>query len=81
MHKKGGLKPLWGDEFKIKIDSKSDKLVVRVWDKSTFTNGNSCVGFQVVNIRSLIDEASGEVSEAIKILYDNKDAGTINIKT
>lgn len=67
---KGGVKPIWGDYFKLRIDSKSDNLVVRVWDKNTFTNGNSFVGLCVMSVRALIDEVSGEIKSSIKILHD-----------
>jgi hypothetical protein len=73
---------VWGDEFKLKIDSKSDTIIVRVWDKNRLTNGCSFIGMTLVNVRSLIDELSGELkSETIPIMFNQKNAGSIKVKT
>lgn len=73
---------MWGDEFKLKIDSKSDTIIVRVWDKNKISNGNSFVGMALVNVKSLMDELSGELkSETIPILFNQTNAGSIKVKT
>jgi Ca2+-dependent lipid-binding protein len=75
--KSGGKTPKFGDEFVLEIEDPTEELVLRVWDQDMTTS--DAVGFTKIKMSSLIINCG--VEDTFTIMYDNKPAGEISIKT
>lgn len=75
--KGGGKNPKFGDEFVLEVEDPTEELVLRVWDQDLTTS--DAVGFTKIKMSSLIINLG--VEDTFTIMYDNKPAGEISIKT
>ena len=77
VHDGGGKEPQWKDEFTLEIDSAADELVLRCWDQDL--TSSDAVGFIKLKMSSLIINCG--VEDWFTIMYENKPAGDIKLKT
>lgn len=77
VHNYGGKKPVWGDSFVLDVASPTEELVLRVWDQDLTTS--DAVGFTKIKMSSLMINCG--VEDWFTIMYDNKPAGEVKIKT
>ena len=78
VHNYGVKKPVWGDSFVLDVESPTEELVMRVWDQDLTTSDT--VGFTKVEMSSLMINCGG-VEDWFTIMYDNKPATEVLIKT
>ena len=77
VHSYGGKLPKWEHEFKLDVQSASDEIVLRVWDQDL--TSSDAVGFTKIKMSSLIINKG--VDDWFTIMFDNKPAGEIFLKT
>lgn len=77
VHDGGGKAPKWKDEFTLEIESAADELVLRCWDQDL--TSSDAVGFIKLKMSSLIINCG--VEDWFTVMYENKPAGDILLKT
>ena len=77
IHHEGGKKPIWNHEFQLEVQSATDELTLRCWDQDMTTS--DAVGFTKIKMSSLIINCG--IEDWFTIMFDNKPAGEIFLKT
>jgi len=77
VHHEGGKTPIFGDKFTFEVSSATEDITMRVWDLDLTTS--DAVGFCQIKIASLI--INNGVEDWFDIYFDNKNAGSIQLRT
>lgn len=72
-----GKTPRWNQKFVFEVTSVDEDLMLRVWDQDMTTS--DAVGFVKLKMSSLIINKG--VDAWFEIMYENKSAGQVHLKT
>jgi Ca2+-dependent lipid-binding protein len=77
-HEDGGKTPVWNNLLSFKR-ANEDKLIIEVWE-SDGASKDDIIGTGTLNLTSSIVNKKGLQTETVKLLYKEKEVGTVVIE-